>query len=283
MRRAVGESKVGHAGTLDPLASGVLVVGLGQATRLLGLITLDDKRYLARISFGAETATDDAEGDVIRTAPVDGRFADEAFARNALAALVGTFEQVPPSFSAIQVDGRRSYDRARKGDDVQLPARTVTVREAALISVDHTPEGIVWICAFHVSKGTYIRSIARDLGRSLGTAAHLCGLERTASGSVGLGQCAPLDELLEGGLEVAMAHMLDPISLLPYPCFEVGQEVCSDILNGKRVSSRRCPGIPVGESVCLVHDGRLASIVSSAGGIIVSRSNYPQGIEGVGR
>lgn len=132
VRRALNERRVGHAGTLDPLASGVMIVGVGQATRLLGRITLDRKRYLSRIMFGAETTTDDAEGEVTRTAPMSDDLLSPMFAKQLLADFVGELDQVPPAFSAISVDGVRSYKRARAGEDVELPARTIEVYSADL-------------------------------------------------------------------------------------------------------------------------------------------------------
>lgn len=285
VRRAVGESKVGHAGTLDPLASGVLLMGIGQATRLLGLVTLDDKRYRARISFGAETSTDDAEGEVVRTAPVDGRFSDERFARDALSALVGDHMQVPPAFSAISVDGTRAYALARKGEEVELAARPITVIASDLIAISQDDVSITWTCDFRVSKGTYIRSLARDLGRSLGSAAHLSALERTASGSIPLDRCITLEHLAEGGLDAALGHMVDPLSTLPYPSIPISDEELADVLNGRRLDLPKDDAVvlPEGAPVCLVHDARLMGIWERRNGKLAARSNFPSGIEGVGR
>ena len=192
VRRAVGEKRVGHAGTLDPAASGVLVIGIGQATKLLGMLTLDRKAYVAQVEFGSATDTDDAEGEVIRTAPVPHELSDPAFAAEALHGLLGEQEQVPPAYSAISVNGRRAYALARDGKQVELAARHVTVHAAELVSVE-SGEKCVWTCAFDVSKGTYVRSLARDLGERLGTCAHLRGLVRTQAGGVCLGDCVDLD------------------------------------------------------------------------------------------
>lgn len=282
-RRALGESKVGHAGTLDPAASGVLLLGAGQATRLLGTITLDDKRYLARIAFGSETATDDAEGDVIRTAPIGDELFDEAFARAAVAALEGVCEQVPPAFSAVSIDGMRAYALARKGGEVELAPRSITIHEASLISIEACDGIVVWSCRFHVSKGTYIRSLARDLGRRLGSAAHLCGLARTASGTVRIEDCMDLEQLDEGGLELALAHALDPLEVLPYPHRMLSSDELPDVLHGRpiRLHGDECESLAEGNAICLVHDARLWGIWERRGAHLVSRSNFPQGIEGV--
>ena len=134
-RRALHERRVGPAGTLDPMASGVLVVGVGQATRLLGMLTLDTKSYVADISFGAETNTDDAEGEAVRTVAVANELRDPAYAREHLAAMLGPQMQVPPAFSAISVNGVRAYKSAREGNAVDLPPRSVEVYAADLIAV----------------------------------------------------------------------------------------------------------------------------------------------------
>ena len=186
-RRALHERRVGHAGTLDPMASGVMVVGVGQATRLLGMLTLDTKSYVADISFGAETNTDDAEGEAVRTVAVANELRDPAYARERLAALLGPQMQVPPAFSAISVNGVRAYKSAREGNAVDLPPRPVEVYAADLIAVGGEGDTCVWTVAFSVSKGTYIRALARDLGRACESAAHISALRRTASGVVSIG------------------------------------------------------------------------------------------------
>lgn len=288
VRRALGERRVGHAGTLDPAASGVLVVGVGQATRLLGLLTLDDKRYDARIAFGAETTTDDAEGDVTVRAEVPERLAEPAVAEVVLASLVGTCEQVPPSFSAISVDGKRSYARARAGEAVELPARTVTIYDASLIRVTHDGDTLCWDCSLHVSKGTYVRSIARDLGRSMGTAAHLSGLRRTASGCVDERSCLTLEQLREFGPQRVMAHALNPIRALGMPERRLSPEELAHVSVGRRIApgqvmcpdgSRRSPAN--GERVALTANGMLMGVWESREGRLASVSTFPDGVAGV--
>ncbi|MDO5108217.1 MAG: tRNA pseudouridine(55) synthase TruB, partial [Coriobacteriaceae bacterium] len=251
----------------------------------LGMVTLDDKRYRARISFGSETSTDDAEGEVVRTAPVDDRFTDEGFAVSALASLVGDHMQVPPAYSAISVDGARAYALARKGEDVELAARPITVLESELVEISHDVCNVTWTCDFHVSKGTYIRSLARDLGKSLGTAAHLAGLERTSSGSISLDSCMTLDELAGGGLDAALGHMLDPLSALPYPSLRISADELADVLNGRhiRLPKDACDKLADRSPVCLVRDGKLWGIWERRCNSLASRSNFPSGIEGVER
>lgn len=152
-RRALHERRVGHAGTLDPMASGVMVVGVGQATRLLGMLTLNTKNYVADISFGSETNTDDAEGEAVRTVAVADELRDPAYARERLAAMLGPQMQVPPAFSAISVNGVRAYKSAREGNAVDLPPRPVEVYAADLIAVGGEGDTCVWTVAFSVSKG----------------------------------------------------------------------------------------------------------------------------------
>ena len=287
VRRTLGERRVGHAGTLDPAASGVLVVGVGQATRLLGLLTLDDKRYEAHIAFGTQTSTDDAEGEVILTAEVPDRLADAGVAAAVVSSLVGPCDQVPPAFSAISVDGKRAYDRARSGEVVDLPVRHVTIHEAELLGVESV-DPIVWRCSLHVSKGTYVRSIARDLGQSLGTAAHLCGLRRTSSGPIGLERCLALDALEGMTADEAIEHSLDPSVALALPLRMLSPSELEDVRCGRQIPLglvRDRSGVQVsprqGERVCLVHDGKLHGVWELRGRRLASVATFPDGVMGV--
>jgi tRNA pseudouridine55 synthase len=194
VRRLAGTRKVGHAGTLDPMATGVLVLGLNRATRLLGHLTLTDKRYAATIRLGVSTTTDDAEGEVIATAPT-GALTDEAV-RQALEAYVGEIDQVPSAVSAIKIAGKRAYARVRDGEVVELPARRVTVHSLEVVSTSLGDAAEVDI-EVHCSSGTYIRAIARDLGEALGVGGHLTALRRTAVGPFGIDSARTLDELAE--------------------------------------------------------------------------------------
>ncbi len=174
-RRASGYRRVGHAGTLDPFATGVLVLGLGAATRLLTEIEAATKVYRAQVRFGEETATEDPTGEVVRRAPVD--FSEREL-RQALHGFVGEIEQVPPRFSAVHVQGQRAYRLAREGRDFDLPARRVRVDSLELQAFD-PPEATL---RMRCGKGTYVRSLVRDLARVLGSAAHLVALRREAVG-----------------------------------------------------------------------------------------------------
>lgn len=183
LRRLLGTRKVGHAGTLDPMATGVLVAGVERATRLLGHLALHDKRYLATIRLGISTVTDDAEGEVVEVRDASGL--DEATVRAGVLPYLGEIQQVPSAVSAIKVAGQRSYARVRAGEDVQLKARTVTVTRYDVLDIRREGEhGELLDVDIDVEcgSGTYIRALARDLGRDLGVGAHLTALRRTRVG-----------------------------------------------------------------------------------------------------
>ena len=195
VRRLAGTRKVGHAGTLDPMATGVLVLGVNRATRLLGHLMLTEKAYDATLRLGITTTTDDAEGEV--TAVVSAAGVDEATVRAELARFVGDIEQVPTAVSAIKVDGKRAYQRVRDGEDVQLKARPVTIHELVVHEVGPAGDTVDVTLSVRCSSGTYIRAIARDLGARLGVGGHLSALRRTAVGPYDLAGAHTLDELGE--------------------------------------------------------------------------------------
>lgn len=278
VRRAVGERRVGHAGTLDPLATGVLVVGIGQATRLLGLLALDTKDYVARIRFGMETTTDDAEGEPTRVAAGPAALADPAFAAAVLEGFLGAGEQVPPAFSAISVDGVRSYARARAGEQVALAARPIHVMAARLLDIEDGGASVAWTVAFTVSKGTYIRALARDIGREAGAAAHIEALSRTTSGSVAARDCLALD-----GLDAARARegALDPVRALGIPALTVGEGARAAIACGRSlpVPPGTAPDTASGP-IALVRAGGLLAIARPRDGRLAPELVFPQPIEG---
>lgn len=200
VRRLAGTRKVGHAGTLDPMATGVLVLGINRATRLLGHLMLTEKSYDATIRLGIATTTDDAEGDV--TAETGAGHLTDDEVRHALAGFVGEIQQVPTSVSAIKVDGQRAYARVRAGEDLQLPARPVTVHELVVhrITPATTAAGLAVVdvaVSVRCSSGTYIRAIARDLGAGLGVGGHLTALRRTAVGPFDLTAAHTVDQLAQ--------------------------------------------------------------------------------------
>jgi tRNA pseudouridine55 synthase len=183
-RRLFGRKDIGHAGTLDPMATGVLLVLVGQATKLSGYLTADSKRYAAEISFGRATDTLDADGQTTEEAPLDPERLALGAVTGALEAERARTEQTPPAVSAIKVNGERAYALARKGNAVELASRSVQVLELALLEL----EPPILRCELLVSKGYYVRSLARDLGERLGAPAHLSGLRRLASGPFTLAQ-----------------------------------------------------------------------------------------------
>ena len=191
VRRLAGTRKVGHAGTLDPMATGVLVLGVNRATRLLGHLMLTEKSYDATLRLGVSTTTDDAEGEVLATAPVEGL--DEAAVREVLGGFVGEIDQVPTAVSAIKVDGKRAYQRVREGEQVALEPRRVTIHELVV----HEVAGADVRLSVRCSSGTYIRAIARDAGAALGVGGHLTALRRTAVGEFGLDRARTLEQLAD--------------------------------------------------------------------------------------
>ncbi|MFE9653620.1 tRNA pseudouridine(55) synthase TruB [Micromonospora sp. NPDC006431] len=194
IRRLARTRRVGHGGTLDPMATGVLVIGVGRATRLLTYVIGAAKSYTATIRLGQATITDDAEGEVVATTPA-GAVADDAI-RAALAAQTGEIDQVPSAVSAIKINGQRAYKRVREGEIVELPARRVTISRLDVLAVRRDVPDVVDVDVdVTCSSGTYIRAIARDAGAALGVGGHLTALRRTAVGGFTLAEAATLDAL----------------------------------------------------------------------------------------
>ena len=191
IRRGTGIRRAGHTGTLDPRASGVLVVLIGPAVRLSEYVSASDKRYQATIRLGSSTDTYDSEGEITETASVDGVSEDRFL--EVLDSFIGEIEQVPPPYSAVKVKGRRAYDMARKGEEIDLEPRKIQVYSLDVLEWA-PPEVVIDV---YCSSGTYVRSLANDLGKSLGTGAHLIGLRRTKSGRFTLRDAVPLRRLKE--------------------------------------------------------------------------------------
>ncbi|GAA4218471.1 tRNA pseudouridine(55) synthase TruB [Actinocatenispora rupis] len=203
LRRLARTRRVGHAGTLDPMATGVLVLAVGRATRLLTYVTGCDKAYEATVRLGRSTVTDDAEGEPTGGAPADA-VTDDAV-RAALVPLTGEIRQVPSAVSAIKINGERAYKRVRAGDTVELPARPVTVSRLDVHAMRREPDGLLDVdVTVECSSGTYVRAIARDLGAALGVGGHLTALRRTRVGGFTLAEARTLDEL---------ADLDDPVTL----------------------------------------------------------------------
>jgi tRNA pseudouridine55 synthase len=248
----LGKVKVGHGGTLDPLATGVLPIALGEATKLCGRMLDASKVYDFTIQFGTETAGLDAEGDVVAVSDVRPTLADiEAV----LPRFTGPIEQVPPAYSAIKIDGERAYDRARKGETVEMKARGVTIyslRHAGLdpasiaANAEWTPDQVrgdeggaaglqsVTLTA-HVSKGTYIRSLARDIARAVGSVGHVTMLRRTRAGPFALEQAISLDKLNAFGQGAAQSEVFLPLEagLVDIPALDLSPEAAGAIRQGR--------------------------------------------------
>jgi tRNA pseudouridine55 synthase len=231
VRRLAGTRKVGHAGTLDPMATGVLVVGVNRATRLLGHLMLTEKAYDATVRLGVATTTDDAEGDV--TTVVSAAGVEPATVRAALAEFVGDIEQVPTAVSAIKVDGKRAYQRVRDGEAVELKARPVTVHELAVHDIVPGAHGdsptLDVTLSVRCSSGTYIRAIARDLGARLGVGGHLTALRRTAVGPFDLNQARTLEQL---GEEFAMVPIAEA-ARAGFAARELDEDQAADVRVGR--------------------------------------------------
>lgn len=236
MRRLAGTRRVGHAGTLDPMATGVLVIGIGRGTRLLGHLALADKDYDATMRLGVTTTTEDAQGDVVDTCDASA-VTDRALAE-AVASLVGEIDQVPSAVSAVKVDGERSYKRVRRGEDVQLAPRRVHVARFDVISRRAEDVDVRVTC----STGTYVRALARDVGAKLGVGAHLTALRRTRVGGFDLGQARSLEELAE---DLRVVPLADAVAAA-FPRVDVSDEEATRLAYGQRVERDELPGEPFG-------------------------------------
>jgi tRNA pseudouridine55 synthase len=266
MRRLAGTRKVGHAGTLDPMATGVLVVGINKATRLLTYIVGTSKTYTATIRLGESTVTDDAEGDVTFTRSAAA--VTEEGVRAGVAALTGKIEQIPSSVSAIKVNGERSYARVRSGEEVKLTARPVTIHRfevhglrpatgGATLDVDVTVE---------CSSGTYIRALARDLGNALGVGGHLTALRRTQVGPYTLDQAHTLEQLAE---ELDVLEMSQAARAL-MPNRELSDEETTEISFGRRIAAGPAAGTADAATAdapaaAFAPDGTLVALLADAG------------------
>lgn len=214
VRRIFGERRVGHTGTLDPLASGVLCVCVGPATRLDNYMVGHDKHYRVRIAFGVGTDTDDVDGEPVKFGSVPSDAFEESFALETLARFIGPQKQLPPAYSAVKVGGVKACDAARKGRIIELMPRDIEVFSAKLAAIvpGDGDVPVFWDVDFHVSKGTYIRALARDIGVSIGCPAHVAALRRTSAGLLTLDDCVSLDVLERMGVDAS----LDPVKLLGF-------------------------------------------------------------------
>lgn len=275
VRRALSTKRVGHAGTLDPMATGVLVVLVGEATKLEPFLMSADKTYEAELALGAATDTLDVEGAVVGRAPIpeellaellrtDAAVAPGPLLRAALDAERARREQVPPAYSAIKVDGQKSYDLARKGAALDLPARAVSVRQLLLDRVTRGDDGAPRLTLrVTTSKGYYVRSLARDLAAQLGTLGHLTALRRLASGGFAVGQAIPLEAARAADL-IAMTAALRRSDV---PSVTLGSDDVVRIRQGKRVAAPEFEADRV--VACLDEAGALVAMARFESGELV--------------
>ncbi|MFE7747207.1 tRNA pseudouridine(55) synthase TruB [Nocardia sp. NPDC057455] len=259
-RKLLHTKKIGHAGTLDPMATGVLVLGVERATKLLGLLTLTTKAYTATIRLGQATSTDDAEGEVLTTTPAGHLTDDDITARTA--GLTGEIDQVPATVSAIKVNGERAYARHRAGEDVQLAARPVTVSRFDVLARRDTGDFVDLDVVVECSSGTYVRALARDLGAVLGVGGHLTVLRRTRVGPFTLEHARTLDDLAaaESGAPPLSLDM-DAAVRTAFPHRDVDEKQADDLRNGRWLE-------PVGISdvyAAIDPEGRAIALVRESG------------------
>ena len=282
-RRALGTKKVGHAGTLDPMATGLLILGAGPSTRLLTHLVGLDKEYLATIRLGHATTTDDAEGEIVSEHAVDEVRAEAI--RDGIAALTGDIMQRPSSVSAIKVDGRRAYDRVRAGEEIELAARKVTVSAFELLAGRGAPfdspaarsgggggvrEGVELDVRVECSSGTYIRALARDLGERLGVGGHLTALRRTRIGPFRIEDALAVPAFGEPYAGEPLGA--GAVAARLFPTIRLDAEQAADLANGKRLQIGH-PDAPT--AAALAPDGRLVGLVSVENGRTRVITNFP--------
>jgi tRNA pseudouridine55 synthase len=233
VRRALGTKRVGHAGTLDPDATGVLVLGVGRATRLMRFVEVGDKEYVAGVIFGVETSSQDASGEIV--AQTDASALTRADVERAAATMVGEIEQVPPMVSAVKVGGERLYKKARRGEEIDREPRRVTVHE---LDVEAFEPGVRATAALRIrcSRGTYVRTIAHDLGRMLGVGGHVATLRRTRVGAFDDGAAVAPGAVTPGSLR----PMIDAVAT--YPLREVSGAEATAVAQGKPIPALGADG-----------------------------------------
>ncbi len=257
VRKWAKQRRVGHLGTLDPMATGVLPIALGEATKLSRLLTHGEKSYSAQIRFGVETTTYDREGEV--TSEMDGPWPEREVVEKSLERFRGEIDQIPPPYSAVKQGGEPSYRRARRGEEVHLEARQVRLSRVELVDYEPPLLRVEVDC----SAGTYLRSVAHDLGAALGTGAHLWQLVRTRSGPFHLHQALGLDELDARGAD----RVIPMAAATGLPTYEVDARTCRRIGNGVQLGRHEVRGAPAEATVQLVRKGRLVALVEARRGI----------------
>lgn len=280
-RRALGTRKIGHTGTLDPFASGVLVLCVGRATRLAEYLTGLDKSYVAEARLGVSTDTLDRDGEVVAESQAWGELTPDAIGA-ALAGFVGDIHQVPPQFSAKKVEGEAMHRKARRGERVALEPVSVTIHDIELMDVELPAVTF----RLHCSTGTYVRAIARDLGEALGVGAHLTRLRRTRVGGFDLGGAVPASELEDA--ELVAARQVDPVDALRHlERIDVDASHAERIRHGQRVRVAVGAGVVGGEGhpaglppneaalVAVVHDDRLVAVARFVDGVVKPAKVFP--------
>ena len=262
-RRIFGTRKVGHAGTLDPMATGVLVVGIERATKILGLLTATDKSYAATIRLGQTTSTEDAEGEVLQSVSTSDVTDDQI--GEAVAPMRGEIAQVPSAVSAIKVGGKRAYKLVREGETVELAPRNVRIGRFDVLAIRRHDELTDVDVEVDCSSGTYIRALARDVGAALGVGGHLTALRRTRVGRFGLDQARTLDDLAEQPL---LSYSMDEACLQSFPRRDLTADEAEDTRHGRPLRPAGIEGVyaataPDGQVIALLTDqpNRTKSVV----------------------
>lgn len=269
-RKSAGTRKVGHAGTLDPMATGLLLLGINNSTRLLTYLVGLDKEYFATIRLGSATNTDDAEGEAILIAE-PGRVAalTAEVVAAALVPLTGEIDQVPSSVSAIRVDGKRAYTLVREGETVQLAARSVTVSALEVLDSRRRTDFYDLDVRVRCTSGTYIRAIARDLGAALGVGGHLTALRRTMIGPFSVSDAAQLESLDVAAVLRSPAEIATAL----FPVLALDSDQAVDLGNGKRLRADRPDG-SLGPVAAIAPDGRLVGLVEFTDGVAKPIVNF---------
>ena len=256
-RRVFGTRKVGHAGTLDPMATGVLVIGIERATKILGLLSGTSKSYAATIRLGRTTTTDDAEGEVVQDISA-AEVTDDAI-NAGVAVLRGEISQRPSTVSAIKVGGKRAYQLVREGQEVELAARLVRIDRFDVLAIRRDGEFVDIDVEVDCSSGTYIRALARDLGSDVGVGGHLTALRRTRVGGYGLDHARTLDQL---GDHPSLSYSLDQACLLGFPRRDITAEEAVDAGHGRPLSAAGIEGVYAATDP----DGRVLALLEDRGG-----------------
>ena len=259
VRKAVGTKKVGHAGTLDPLATGLLVLGIESGTKLLTFLVGADKTYLATIRLGVSTVSDDSQSEILETAtPADLVLVTPELIESQMAKLTGVIQQRPSSVSAIKVDGKRAYDLVRAGQEVELKSREVTVSSFELLSSSKSNEGFIDLqVKVDCSSGTYIRALARDLGDALGVGGHITALRRTKVGAFDVTDANLITEL-ENLRLTPLARAASDL----FPTVALSSAQVTDLVHGKRLSDVSATGALIAG---LSGSGELVAVLEPAG------------------